>query len=716
MYRCPKCNVELPANARFCTKCGFNQTNARMTSIAAQPMKPGSQPPPTSPPSPALPPRQAGKGPFVPSSNAPGLVRPVGPAPKGASNPSIPTRPSTKMKATSAQVPPTQQAPMAFIPKSPAPASPQKPSPVKRSGVESPIQRIGPAQPMSMGTQAHHPQQPPRTPAQAPQAQAAQTMQPLPFQPAASPAPSPQQRKNDQPFTTPNGRTGQPQQAGAPPQSPPQSSQPPQAPQAPRQAQQPQQLPNTPYTPFQRPNTLVQPQTSAMGRGPAVQNPPYVPRTPPQTSPHLESLAATSKAAEHWRNSWVERQRSEAGPAVGITRGQAVVPEPLLVMQQSLMRIRAIVLNQDKKGQNQGMGFSFWFAIVMMFCLVVGLGTYIISTYIPGSQLQNRITPSSDGPIPLLTIQGKQSTIIAGQTLRVHGDHFGAHHPITFYLNNTQLQAQKTAESTGSGAFDAALHIAPTTLAGSYLLEAVDNPAGKHAFANVQILPATMPTNTTALALLSRQAKTLTSLTFGAQANRDNPPRQDIVLHNTSNTALPWTATAITDNGVNWLIIDDANTGGQLNSYESNTIGISVLTTGLKSGPYTGHIVFTVNNNQQVILPVALQLTDINNELVVSPSPLIAIIQAGGTCLSDTTLTLINLSGSAVQWDVQGDGAFNQQHIHFDARVEESNTLLPGDTKILKISCIGVQLGMTYKVTVYYNGQAEHIPINIRTA
>lgn len=648
MYRCPRCNVELPANARFCNRCGFNQTNARMTAVASQPDKPGSQPP-TSPSSSPLPPGQAGKGPSVSPSGTPGAARPVVATPKGASNPSIPTRPSAKMKTTSTQTSSGQQAPMAFIPESPAPASSQRPSPAKR-GFESPIQKIGPAQPMPKGTSAQPSQQPPRTPAQAPQAQPGQPMQPMSFQPAASPASHPQQKRSD------------------------------------------------------------------MARGPVTPNSPHVPRTP-QTARSVESLAATSKAAERWRNSWIERQRAEAGPAVGISRGQAVVPEPLLVMQQSFARMRAVILNQNKQGQNQGIGFGFWFAIVMMFCLVVGLGTYVISTYLPGSQLQNRIVPGSDGPIPLLTIQNKQSTIIAGQTLHVHGDHFGAQHPITFYLNNTQLQIQgTTAKSNSSGAFDVALHIAPTTLAGSYLLEAVDNQAGKHAFANLQILPATMPTNTTALALLSKQGKTLTSLTFGGQANRGNPPRQDIVLHNNGNTALPWTATAIADNGVNWLIIDDANTGGQLNSFESITMGISILTTGLKSGPYTGQIVFTVNNTQQVILPVTLQLTDISNELVISPNPLTAIIQAGGTCLPDTSITLINLSGSGVNWDVKGDGAFNQQHIHFDAQIEENNTLLPGDTKVIKITCIGVQLGMTYPVTVYYNGQTQHILITIRTA
>src|SRR6266568_851015 len=36
MVRCPRCKSELPAEARFCNKCGFNQTNARLAAAQAQ--------------------------------------------------------------------------------------------------------------------------------------------------------------------------------------------------------------------------------------------------------------------------------------------------------------------------------------------------------------------------------------------------------------------------------------------------------------------------------------------------------------------------------------------------------------------------------------------------------------------------------------------------------------------------------------------------------
>ena len=35
MYHCPRCKVELAPDARYCPRCGFNQTNARMQKVAS---------------------------------------------------------------------------------------------------------------------------------------------------------------------------------------------------------------------------------------------------------------------------------------------------------------------------------------------------------------------------------------------------------------------------------------------------------------------------------------------------------------------------------------------------------------------------------------------------------------------------------------------------------------------------------------------------------
>src|SRR5437870_7046628 len=90
---------------------------------------------------------------------------------------------------------------------------------------------------------------------------------------------------------------------------------------------------------------------------------------------NFESYAATSQAAERWRTSWRNRQRSEAGPATSVSRGQSEVPQPLMAMQHSLARMRAIIAPSGKQNKQNG---SFWITILLMASLIVGLGAFII--------------------------------------------------------------------------------------------------------------------------------------------------------------------------------------------------------------------------------------------------------------------------------------------------------------------------------------------------
>src|SRR6266480_4454356 len=97
------------------------------------------------------------------------------------------------------------------------------------------------------------------------------------------------------------------------------------------------------------------------------------------------SFMATSKAAEQWRRSWRDRQDDEAGPAENVSRGQAAVPMPLTTMQQSLAHRRAIQKNDKKQQGKRSVNFGTWIAIFLMICLIIGLGAYIIVSYMPNS-------------------------------------------------------------------------------------------------------------------------------------------------------------------------------------------------------------------------------------------------------------------------------------------------------------------------------------------
>src|SRR5581483_8123177 len=72
-----------------------------------------------------------------------------------------------------------------------------------------------------------------------------------------------------------------------------------------------------------------------------------------------ESYLATSVAAERWRTSWRNRQRSEAGPATTASRGQSMVQEPLMAMQNSLVRMRAILLPKKSHAN-----LRFWITLL----------------------------------------------------------------------------------------------------------------------------------------------------------------------------------------------------------------------------------------------------------------------------------------------------------------------------------------------------------------
>jgi hypothetical protein len=434
--------------------------------------------------------------------------------------------------------------------------------------------------------------------------------------------------------------------------------------------------------------------------------------------PGAESIAATSKAAEHWRSSWLNRQQAEASPARGVSRGQASVAEPLLAMQQTLLQVQAALLPASRsRPRPQGMDFGFWGTMILMLILLGGLGGYSISTYLPGTQFASQLIPSIDGPQPTLTLVGINSaTVTAGQTLHLHGEQFGVNDAITFVLETTTLGS--SVQSTLQGTFDASITIPSNWLAGAYALEAEDNHTGKHAFLDIQVLPGTISTASTALSLEDARGNALTSLVFTSVVSQGDPQKQPIYLKNTSDMPLSWSVTAIADKNLGWLLVDDGTTSGTLKAREATSVTISVITAGLKIGSYAGHAILTVTSQGQVILPITLTVVDTTVEVVVTPNPVIAIIQPGGTC-QPLPFTLINLSNTAaIRWDVKGDDPYNQQHISLNGGFEAQGSLSPSsqeeNTVVLKITCSGVQPGAVYKITVYYNDIQVHVPIIMR--
>jgi len=396
-----------------------------------------------------------------------------------------------------------------------------------------------------------------------------------------------------------------------------------------------------------------------------------------------ESLVATTQAAEKWRNSWRDRQRAEAGPAVGVARGQAVVPEPLMAMQYSLARMRATII-PTSSAKAGGRDFSLW-ATFGMIGLMVVVAIYLITTFIPttstttipSASAMNALTPSlitkatKKGPTP--------AAVVAGKTLAVHGDSFGVNSAINFLFNAKPLTSSAQTDSKGS--FDATITVPAAQLAGDYTLQAQNKSTGKSANLTVQVLPADPATNNTTLTAIDAAGAPVTGLTFKSVNGQDpasgqKPAVQTITIKNTGTTDVQWTVSTPTENGQNWLYVD-GSTGGTIPAAgitagaNVQTLNIGVSSIGLPPlvKPYKGYVVFTVNQNQ-FVLPVSFTVTFTTEEVVVSPNPLVVISAGGGACVP-TALTIVNISNQTVHWTANPDNG-NHRHVYWFADLGSS--------------------------------------------
>lgn len=105
------------------------------------------------------------------------------------------------------------------------------------------------------------------------------------------------------------------------------------------------------------------------------------------------------------------------------------------------------------------------------------------------------------------------------------------------------------------------------------------------------------------------------TLTFTAIQGQANPPAQKTTIGNCGSTST-WNATQSTANGVSWLNIDTST--GSLNANATHDIAVSVTSTNLQQGTYTGQILFSLGaSNVTVNVTLTIQ--------VPQPKPCLAI-------------------------------------------------------------------------------------------
>jgi hypothetical protein len=442
---------------------------------------------------------------------------------------------------------------------------------------------------------------------------------------------------------------------------------------------------------------------------------------PPNLS--LESLTATTQAAEHWRNSWRDRQRAEAGPAVGISRGQAVVPEPLMAIQQSLVRMRSIIMpNTQEKEASPVQKQLYRISSILLFCLILGLTGYIISTFIPHPLETAKATNKAYGVYPTIYMQlnakNPKPAAKAGQALAVHGDSFKANTAITFTLDTTAINV--TTQTNKDGSFDSNVTIPSNQLPGSYAL--IAKGGGQQASMNVHVLP-NGAANNTPLTLTNDQGQTVSKLPFST-VNGYDPKPEILTITNTGATKVTWSASIVTENAQNWITLNASKpgstqygkVGGEIAPDGTDTIAVNVSAMGLASllkKAYQGYVIFTVDQGQ-LILPVTFAVQNKSLDLVVTPNPLTVISNGDHTC-KPTTLGVINNSDQPINWNASVTKNPNSIQI-----TPKQGVLDPAgagnDAVTLQINCGGIdqQVDGFAAITIFFNKLQIDVPVNVR--
>ena len=395
-----------------------------------------------------------------------------------------------------------------------------------------------------------------------------------------------------------------------------------------------------------------------------------------------------------------------------------------IAMLDDLPPISITVVEMKKQEMQKN---NSWIMSTLLICLIIGLGAYIASTYLSNSDFGvTSVASSGENVQPSLSLQGPLSaTVKQGQVVTLHGEYFRANDPISLLLDSTLPIRDKnnqiiSVRASRAGDFNVSVPIQGSDWSVKpHYIQGVDTLTKQNAYLSVVVSPAGVPVTTSKSLAFSMQNQTAKGLTFHAVVGQGNPDQQRVTLTNISGAPLHWTATANADSNLNWLVIDDNHLAGDLNIYGTDSIGISTLITALKANSiYKGQIVFTINDREQLILPVDLQIADTQSEIVFNPNP-VALVNAGHTC-PNTTFTLINVGNAFTNWTLVA-APVAQKHIRFTVNGQSvmqgqlASSSVSGDTQVLNVECSGVSAGDFYEFVLYAGPIQSPIVMAIQT-
>ena len=138
------------------------------------------------------------------------------------------------------------------------------------------------------------------------------------------------------------------------------------------------------------------------------------------------------------------------------------------------------------------------------------------------------------------------------------------------------------------------------------------------------------------------------ALTFGALPGGANPPSQNVSISNGGTGTLSWTVS----NGASWLSATPAS------GTNAGTVKISVNTSGLAAGTYTGNLTVTATGatNSPQVIAVTLYLN--NPQLSVTPTALAFSGFQGQANPSPAQLQVADVGGGTLNWTAKSDSTW----------------------------------------------------------
>ncbi len=227
---------------------------------------------------------------------------------------------------------------------------------------------------------------------------------------------------------------------------------------------------------------------------------------------------------------------------------------------------------------------------------------------------------------PLSTLPGL--VIAAGSALTISGAGFG-------YLCNGCLV---TATPTGG----TAVTLAVSSWTGSSITAQL--PASLTGLITIAVLS---ETGNDYITILVEPAATITvpetSLQFTASVGGSSPATQTVEITNSGGGTLAWTASASTASG-SWLSVSP--TSGTAPS----ALSVSVSTTGMAAGIYTGSVQITSTGATSVSIAVTLTVGTTGPTLMVSPASLTFQYTVGGAIPGAQNVAIANAGGGSISW------------------------------------------------------------------